>query len=120
MALSLAPGHLALASSIILALWGCGARPSSVPDTRAPALDRAHAVMDDGYPLPFDAWQPAGKARAVVLALHGFNEYRKAFADVGPFLARQGIALPMPMISADSGTAPIACFGPGPGAWSPM
>lgn len=92
MALSLEPRHLALASSIILALWGCGARPSSVPDTLAPTLDRSHAVMNDGYPLPFDAWLPEGKARAVVLALHGFNDYRKAFADVGPFLARQGIA----------------------------
>jgi alpha-beta hydrolase superfamily lysophospholipase len=37
-------------------------------------------------------WRPHGAPRAVVLALHGFSDYRLAFAEVGPFLAAGGIA----------------------------
>ncbi|MGD2137754.1 MAG: lysophospholipase [Gammaproteobacteria bacterium] len=47
--------------------------------------------MDDGYELPLSVWQPEQKPRAVVLALHGFNDYRNAFTGVGPRLARGGI-----------------------------
>jgi len=47
--------------------------------------------MSDGYVLPISSWVPDGKITAVVLALHGFNDYRHAFAGTGPFLARHGI-----------------------------
>jgi alpha-beta hydrolase superfamily lysophospholipase len=42
--------------------------------------------------LPLSAWHPHTAPRAVGLALHGFNDYRQAFADVGPFLAARGIS----------------------------
>lgn len=48
--------------------------------------------MDDGYELPLKQWQPDTAPTAVVLALHGFNDYHNAFADVGPYLATRGIA----------------------------
>lgn len=57
-----------------------------------PALLDDRAVMADGYELPLQQWQPDGEPQAVVLALHGFNDYRRAFADVGPYLASHGIA----------------------------
>jgi alpha-beta hydrolase superfamily lysophospholipase len=47
--------------------------------------------MNDGYELPLQRWQPASEATAVVLALHGFNDYRNAFASVGPYLASRDI-----------------------------
>ncbi len=47
--------------------------------------------MADGYVLPLSIWQPETTPKAVVLALHGFNDYRNAFATVGPVLARQDI-----------------------------
>ncbi len=48
--------------------------------------------MADGYVLPIQSWQPPDPPRAVVLALHGFNEYRDSFTAVGPYLALHGIA----------------------------
>jgi alpha-beta hydrolase superfamily lysophospholipase len=35
--------------------------------------------MSDGYVLPMKTWAAADKATAVVLALHGFNDYSNAF-----------------------------------------
>jgi len=49
------------------------------------------AVMADGYRLPVRHWGDAKRARALVLALHGFNDYSNAFAGLGPFLAARGI-----------------------------
>jgi alpha-beta hydrolase superfamily lysophospholipase len=47
--------------------------------------------MRDGYELPVAVWAAHGPPRAVVLALHGFNDYRRAFTDTGEFLAAGGI-----------------------------
>ena len=35
--------------------------------------------MSDGYVLPMKVWQANGEATAVVLGLHGFNDYSNAF-----------------------------------------
>jgi alpha-beta hydrolase superfamily lysophospholipase len=58
---------------------------------RAPALYPDHAVMGDGYVLPVAVWPAAGTPQAIVLALHGFNDYRKAFADPAKLFAAGGI-----------------------------
>jgi acylglycerol lipase len=79
---------------LLSALLSC-ARPLQVPllpETHEPVLDTSGAVMADGYVLPIQSWQPPDPPRAVVLALHGFNEYRDAFTAVGPYLALHGIA----------------------------
>ncbi|MEJ2566469.1 MAG: alpha/beta fold hydrolase [Gammaproteobacteria bacterium] len=67
-------------------------RPAG-PDTMAPALYQDHAVMADGYVLPVSVWRPlpGTTVRAVVLGLHGLNDYRRAFDAVGPPLAARGI-----------------------------
>lgn len=57
-----------------------------------PRLEADRVVAADGAALPLSVWRPQGTPRAVVLALHGFNDYRQAFAEVGPFLAARGIA----------------------------
>jgi len=57
----------------------------------APALYPDHAVMDDGYELPLAVWRPDGTPQAVVLALHGFNDYRMAFAGPARRFAANGI-----------------------------
>lgn len=49
-------------------------------------------VMDDGEKLALRSWLPAEKPRAVVVGLHGINDYSGAFALPAPFLAEQGIA----------------------------
>jgi len=47
-------------------------------------------VMADGYRLPLVSWRPPGTPLATVIALHGFGDFRLAFAEVGPALARRG------------------------------
>jgi acylglycerol lipase len=43
--------------------------------------------------VPRREWFPDAPARAVVLALHGFNDYSNAFADFGSYAASHGIAV---------------------------
>jgi len=79
---------------MLAALVGC-AEPRlqpSLPENRVPVLNATSAVMADGYVLPLSVWKPEADIRAVVLALHGMNDYRHAFADVGVHLAASGIA----------------------------
>ena len=57
-----------------------------------PRLEADRVVAADGAALPLSVWLPQGQPRAVVLALHGFNDYRNAFARVGPFLAARDVA----------------------------
>jgi alpha-beta hydrolase superfamily lysophospholipase len=49
------------------------------------------AIMPDGYRLPLDIYRPRTPPRAVFLALHGFNDYRKAFVGPGRYFANHGI-----------------------------
>ena len=54
-------------------------------------------VMDDGARLPVKRWLPqgdqAGAPRAVVLALHGFNDSRNAWDIPGEAFAKAGVAV---------------------------
>ena len=78
-----------------LALLACTARPPlpSRPVTE-PRLARAHFMAADGAVLPVRSWWPAaGPVRALMVALHGFNDYSSAFAGPGRYFAERGIAL---------------------------
>jgi alpha-beta hydrolase superfamily lysophospholipase len=63
----------------------------AAPSGKPPELLTARVVMDDGYSLPLTLWQADTAPRAVVLALHGFNDYRNAFETTGRALAVYGI-----------------------------
>ncbi|MGD9510018.1 MAG: alpha/beta hydrolase [Geminicoccaceae bacterium] len=47
-------------------------------------------VMADGYRLPLVTWRPPGTPLCTVIALHAFGDFRLAFAEAGPTLARRG------------------------------
>ena len=49
------------------------------------------AVMRDGYRLPLRTWPAAGSPDAVVLALHGFNDYGNAFDSTARYLSAHSI-----------------------------
>lgn len=49
------------------------------------------AVMEDGYVLPLTAWRPDKDPVSIVLALHGFNDYRNAFSGPARFLANHDV-----------------------------
>ena len=62
------------------------------PVVSRPAIDADRLTMDDGARLPLRQWLPKGEPKAVILALHGFNDYSRAFAGPAAYWASQGIA----------------------------
>lgn len=58
------------------------------------SLASAHLVSPDGRVIPLRTFLPQqGKLRALVVAIHGFNDYSRAFASVGPYFAARDIGL---------------------------
>ncbi len=49
--------------------------------------------MEDGYRLPLSRWEAEGQTRAVLLALHGLNDYSRAFETLGDALSGHGITV---------------------------
>ncbi|MBE7618195.1 alpha/beta fold hydrolase [Komagataeibacter sp. FXV2] len=89
--------------AFLLLLAGCATHdaPTPVPPSRHADLgrlvppDRVMDVPGTGR-VPMRVWRATGTPRAVVLALHGFNDSRDAWERPGPVLARQGITLYAP------------------------
>jgi alpha-beta hydrolase superfamily lysophospholipase len=50
-------------------------------------------ALTDQASLPRRAWLPEVPPRAVILAVHGFNDYSNAFTEFGEFMAEQGTAV---------------------------
>jgi alpha-beta hydrolase superfamily lysophospholipase len=70
---------------------------AAAPPPRPAAAVAAHFsdgvfVAEDGARLPLRRWLPAGEVKAVILALHGFGDYSRAFAIPAPLWAKHGIA----------------------------
>jgi alpha-beta hydrolase superfamily lysophospholipase len=64
------------------------------PDAYAlPELAESYAQMEDGYRLPLSRWEADGNTHAVVLSLHGLNDYSFAFDNLGQYLALHGITV---------------------------
>lgn len=62
------------------------------PHTTAPRLDEKNFITADGVTLPVRIWKPTfTRPRAVLVALHGFNDYGKFFDTPGSYLANEGI-----------------------------
>ncbi len=62
------------------------------PGAAAPSLAAEHFTTADGLELPLRAWLPEGEPRAVILALHGFNDYSAAFEAPARWWAERGLA----------------------------
>ncbi len=84
-----------LAALAICGLLAACAVPLTYP--AGPAATTPHFLMDwfvarDGIRMTVRAWKPEGPAKAVIVALHGFNDYSNFFAAPGAWLAGRGIA----------------------------
>jgi acylglycerol lipase len=66
--------------------------PALRPRRLAPALHDDAVIAGDGVRLPLINWRPDEPA-AIMLGLHGYGDYRRAFRLVGPWLAARRIAL---------------------------
>lgn len=76
-----------------LALNACAPKLQPVDLVRIePRLTPLNLIADDGAVLPLRAWLPEERPRAVVLALHGFNDYSKAFEEPAEAWRKAGIA----------------------------
>lgn len=78
-------GHLTAPAVI-----GNAASPEGPPIR--PQLAEKVLIASDGARLPLRTWFPKGPPHAVILALHGFNDYSNAFAAPAAAWARDGIA----------------------------
>lgn len=81
--------------AIVLALAVGACAPVVIPagPIAGPArLVDGHLLASDGARLPVRRWLPAGKPRAVILGLHGFNDYSRAFEAPAAYWAERGIA----------------------------
>ena len=92
---------------VLALLLSAGCAPTIDEDTRLAGIGTARAapephpmprftgtsfVAADGQVLPLRKWLPDGGVKAVILALHGFNDYSNAFEGSGAAWAKRGIA----------------------------
>ncbi len=78
---------------ILAVLAACS--PITMPlgsEPSVPALNGDTFLTADGLELPLRAWLPDQEPTAVVLALHGFNDYSAAFEDPALWWAERGVA----------------------------
>jgi alpha-beta hydrolase superfamily lysophospholipase len=78
----------------LLILTACA--PRTVPPgetTQQPRLADDALAMADGARLALQRWLPDGEPKAVLIGLHGFNDYAHGFAMPGRWFAQHGMAL---------------------------
>ena len=61
------------------------------PAVTAPELNSDHVVAADSVRLPLRVWPAAGEPAAVIVAVHGFNDYSMAFETPAAAWAELGI-----------------------------
>ncbi len=77
----------------VAAIAGCApTRQTLGPRNETPRLADGLFVTGDGVRLPYRAWLPQGKPKAIILAVHGMNEYSRAFAMPAASWQKAGIA----------------------------
>jgi len=116
--------HIILILSCLLA--GCvpSIYPSGAKTTAAHLdLDTQAFITEDGARLPLREWPTQGEPRAVIIAVHGFNDYSRFFDKPARYFSEHGIASfaydqrgfgkpASPMISAVSARGRNAGCGP--------
>ena len=63
------------------------------PATVTPALADEYVRTSDGLDLPLRKWLPPGEPTAVIVALHGFNDYSNSYAEPAKLWTGQGLAV---------------------------
>jgi alpha-beta hydrolase superfamily lysophospholipase len=60
--------------------------------SHAAQINQGVFLTEDGVSLPLRQWLPKTEYKAVLIALHGFNDYSRFFDQPGKFFSTQGIA----------------------------
>ncbi len=85
---------LTMAFGLLCMLSAC-ANPHVQPffEREEPAvISDAGLRLGDGVMLPLRRWIPTQAPSAVIIGLHGFNDYSKAFDETGEFFRERGVA----------------------------
>lgn len=80
---------------LVLAISQSGCMPAIYPPgakNNAAQLGENTFLTEDGARLPLRHWLPKNEPRAVIIALHGFNDYSRFFETPGQYFSSQGIA----------------------------
>jgi len=78
---------------LVAALTAC--MPMTYPPgakSNAAQLGETTFLTEDGANLPVRHWLPKTETHAVLIALHGFNDYSRFFQQPGEYFSKQGIA----------------------------
>ncbi len=84
--------HALSALAFLAAIVAAPAFAWAAAEQPGPGLEPGFARAADGTILPMRTWLPAGKPKAVIVALHGFADYSASFAKPAAFWADNGIA----------------------------
>jgi len=86
--------HAAAVVGLLLLVACAPAEQSFQPDAavKSTLADNAF-VTADGTKLPSRSWLPQGNPKAIIVAVHGFNDYSHAFETTGQFFKKRGIAV---------------------------
>jgi alpha-beta hydrolase superfamily lysophospholipase len=79
-------------AAVLVAMRCAPVQAPAGPEVEGPVLHEGHLAAADGAELPLRSWLPEAPPKAVLIALHGFNEYSKFFDGIGRFLAERGVA----------------------------
>jgi acylglycerol lipase len=63
------------------------------PPTATPSLTSHEIITRDGARLPLRRWDAAGHPKAIILGLHGFNDYSKSFTEPAEAWTRAGLSV---------------------------
>jgi len=81
--------------SVLLLTSLIGCMPMTYPPgakNNTASLSENTFLTEDGANLPFRHWLPKNDPHAIIIALHGFNDYSRFFQQPGEYLSKQGIA----------------------------
>ncbi len=82
----------ALLFTAALALGGCASFPEAPSPTATSSIESGAVVSVDGVRLGLSTWK-ADEPMAVLIAVHGMNDYAGAFRLAGPFWAARGVSV---------------------------
>ena len=86
--------RIGIVFALALLLAACAPRVEPAgPVIVQPRLEPARIVAADGAALPLRRWMPEASPRAAIVALHGFNDYSKAFEVPARQLAAHRVAV---------------------------
>ena len=81
-----------MAGLLLVVLGACAPRIEAAgPPIMQPEMKSDHILAADGARLPLRVWRAEGLVLAIVIAVHGFNDYSNAFVEPAAFWAARGI-----------------------------